>query len=84
MTGRDAWAYNFSRTELLTNMGRLIEFYNSQVDLLDRWLKDRGASRTPAAVESFINRDPAQINWTRALKSDVRKGKRGESPTRLR
>ncbi len=74
-TNRDAWAYNFSRTELLRNMGDTIDFYQSQMEDFPGWLKDRSAQRTPESVEEFIDRDPAKISWTRSLMGDLRKQK---------
>ena len=74
-TNRDAWAYNFSRTELLRNMGDTIDFYQSQMEDFPGWLKDRSAQRTPESVEEFIDRDPAKISWTRTLMGDLRKQK---------
>ena len=76
VTGRDAWMYNFSRNSLLSNVGRMVDFYDSQLDGFEVWLRERQAERTRGSVEKFIERDPAKISWTRALKNDVRKGKR--------
>ena len=33
-SNRDAWVYNFSRHALSVNMGRMIDFYNSQVNVV--------------------------------------------------
>ncbi|MDE8670894.1 DEAD/DEAH box helicase family protein [Pseudarthrobacter sp. H3Y2-7] len=34
-TNRDAWCYNFSRTAVEVNMRRMIDFYNSQIDVAE-------------------------------------------------
>ena len=76
ITNRDSWAYNFSRSGLLGNMGRMVDFYDSQIGDFADWLTVRGAQRTSESVEEFIDRDPGRISWTRSLKGDLRKEKR--------
>jgi predicted helicase len=77
VTGRDAWAYSFSRTTLLKSMANMIDFYNDQVGGFAGWIQ-QGTKRaaTSDAVEAFIDRDPRRISWTRGLKNDVRQMKR--------
>ena len=72
VTGRDAWAYNFSRAELCEHMQDTIDFYE----------QEGSAFHTPPvfdlsaeAVDHFVNTDPTQISWTANLKSDLRKNK---------
>ncbi len=77
-TGRDAWAYNFSRASLLSNMGRMIEFYDKQVDDLAGWLEERSLKRSAESVDRYISRDSTQISWTHNLKEDLRKAKLAE------
>lgn len=77
-TNRDAWAYNFSRENLVANMRRMIAVFNDHVDRLDKWLADSQEQKTEAAVDAFIDRDPKKISWTRGLKNDVRLSKRAE------
>ena len=72
-TGRDSWAYNFSRPELLSSMSRTVDFYNVQSDKFSDWA-DRGGGSS-GDVEQFIDRDPAKISWTTNVKGDLRKGK---------
>ena len=76
VTNRDAWAYNFSREHLLSNMSRMVEAYNAQVDGFDGWLRAEKRTRDANAVEDFIDRDPTKISWTHNLKGDLRKGKK--------
>ncbi len=78
VTGRDAWAYNFSRDELLSNMGQMIDFYNEQVEQFAEGVSSGRWSQTGAAVDRFIDNDPARISWTRGLKSELRKRKRAD------
>ncbi len=59
-TGRDAWAYNDSRTALVHNMARTIDFYNETIDNPER---------------PDIN-DPRKISWSSSLVRLRKAGKR--------
>ncbi len=75
VTNRDAWCYNSSHDNLSKNMRGMIGFYNSE---LSRFEEMHGTSDRRArgeAVDDFINSDPRNISWTRALKADLAKGK---------
>ena len=56
-TSRDAWCYNFSEKVVASNMRRMIDNYNAEVQ-----------AGTP--VEA-INTDSTQINWNRQLIRDL-------------
>ncbi len=75
VTNRDAWAYSFSRSAIVTNMGRMIEFYNKQLSGFDAWVLENKLKCTTSDVEDFIDRDATKISWTRSLKNDLRKSK---------
>ncbi|GAB3700518.1 DEAD/DEAH box helicase [Nocardiopsis oceani] len=76
-TGRDAWVYNYDDASLLHNAGRMVDFYNSQVDAFKKHCKAKGiVSPTPSDVESFINYDSEKISWNRADKTGVKNGKK--------
>lgn len=62
MTGRDAWIYNFSRTNLASNMQRMISEFNRHVQLI------RSKQIDPNDIESQINNDSKMIAWSSALK----------------
>lgn len=72
LTARDVWAYNFSRTALAANMGRMIAFYNEQRAEYEKAVKRAKGGDAPA-VEDVIDTDARKISWTRNLKGDVRK-----------
>lgn len=72
-TNRDAWAYNFSRPELLASMSRTIDFFNQQRQQFTDWADKGGGSS--GDVEHFIDRDATKISWTVNIKDDLRKGK---------
>lgn len=67
-TNRDAWVYNFSQSGLAANMGRMIDFYNQQVEGYKRFSRK---GNTP--VDTFIDTDPKKISWSGNLKSDLEK-----------
>ncbi len=69
-TARDAWAYNFSRRELIANMSRMIMFYNNQVDDYQKQEEPR-----PKA-ENFVCNDGKKISWNRGLLRDLKNGKK--------
>ena len=56
-TSRDAWCYNFSQEAVESNMRRMIDNYNAEV-------------QAGTATEA-INTDSAQINWNRQLIRDL-------------
>ncbi len=72
VTNRDAWAYNFSRSELLANMERTIVAYNAERQRFHAAVRDGVVMATDEAVHGFVDADPTRVSWTRALKRDVR------------
>jgi predicted helicase len=66
-TNRDTWAYNFSKLALSTTMGRMIVFYNQQVEAYKAY-QAQGGKQT---AEQFIDLDPTKISWSRGLKNDL-------------
>lgn len=77
-TNRDAWVYNSASYKVEASMGRMIEFYNSEVDRFETQsseLQDRQARE--AGVKSFIDTDPAKISWDHAQRVGVAQGRKG-------
>jgi predicted helicase len=70
-TNRDAWCYNFSCDAVTTNMGRMIDFYNQQVE---QYQAIKGKKPT---VEKFIDTDPKKISWSAEVKNDLTRNKKG-------
>jgi predicted helicase len=62
MTGRDAYAYNFSRDELKKHMERLIDTFNEHLERV--W----AGEITEDNVEEKIERDQRKIKWDGTLK----------------
>ncbi|RRV29302.1 DEAD/DEAH box helicase [Pseudomonas sp. o96-267] len=77
-TGRDAWAYNSSRTDLASNMSRMISFYNAEAERFDKTNTGLDRKQRAEVVDSFINTNLTCISWTRALKQELVKGRRFE------
>jgi predicted helicase len=84
-TSRDAWAYNFSKTELEKNMKLLIKTYNHEVE---RW---KNTDPKPVRdgklfVDDFVLYDDKKIKWSMFLKLDMireRKGRFYKKKTRV-
>ncbi|MBV9023282.1 MAG: DEAD/DEAH box helicase [Streptomycetaceae bacterium] len=76
-TGRDSWAFNFSKQKLSGNVESMIDFYNSQVDEFTKYCQTEGIADPKAAdAEKYIDFDPKKISWNRADKANVAKGAR--------
>lgn len=73
---RDAWAYNAGRSKLASNMTSMIGFYNSEVDRFNTTHSELDTKTRQELVDDFIDTDPTQISWTRALKQDLGKNRR--------
>ena len=72
-TNRDAWAINFDRNRLTTNVQRMIEFYNVEV------FKWQGVTnRSDTSVDDFVVYDNQKISWSRDLKAKLRSGRIAE------
>ncbi|WP_218131613.1 type ISP restriction/modification enzyme [Nitrosomonas oligotropha] len=73
VTARDAWCYNASKTVVTSNMKRMIDFYNHEVARFDIVHPALDKKSREVLVNNFINTDPSQISWTRALKKELTK-----------
>ena len=73
-TARDSWCYSSSRTALGSNVARMISAYNAEVKRFNEAHEHSSKKDKEESLEEFIDRDPARISWTRALKKEVLKG----------
>ncbi len=73
-SGRDSWAYNFSKISLSQNICFTIDFYNSQVDDYEATLR----KGNQISIEKFVSGDSQKISWTNNLKRCASTGKRIE------
>lgn len=60
-TNRDAWIYNFSQDKELENIGRMIDFYNSEIEKFNK-SKDED-------IYEFVSKDNTKISWSSSLLS---------------
>lgn len=75
-TNRDVWCYNFSSATVESNVRRMIDFYDSQVDNYAAWCDRHQVVDRKAVIDQFIDADPRKINWGGTLKIDAANGKR--------
>ncbi len=73
VTARDAWCYNASQDKLATGISRMIAFYNSELARFNHAYPGEEKKERDSKIEDFINTDPTQISWTRALKQELAK-----------
>ena len=71
VTNRDAWTYNASKSSVTGNMTRMIGFYNAEAERFNATYPRTDRKAREAALEDFIDTDPVQISWTRALKQEL-------------
>ncbi len=75
-TNRDTWVYNSSCDVLKANVGRMIEFYNSQVAGFEDFCRRESIRDPKSGVDRFIDLDPTKISWNRADRANVARGVR--------
>lgn len=66
-TNRDAWSYNYSRKNVITNMKRMIENYNGYVDEF---------KKSGGPIDKFVRVDKKKISWVQNLLKDLENGKK--------
>ena len=66
-TTRDHWCYNFSRTDLESNVCRSLDFYNSEVERYS-------ASDKRIPARDFVSNDPTVFSWDRNQRNWVGRG----------
>jgi len=73
-TSRDAWVYNSSESALLTRVESMIDTFNEQVVSFRECRSQAPDTAAKDLVESFIDRDPNRISWSRGLKGRLVRG----------
>jgi predicted helicase len=69
-TNRDPWVYNFGREKVITNLQRMIEFYNRQ----QKEFSEAKQNNPKLKVDDFIDTNTTKISWSVNLKNDLNKG----------
>lgn len=70
VSARDAWVVNSSRQIVTSNMEAMTAFYNAQVDAFEK-KHGRVPKKDRPGPDSFINKDPKNISWSRGLKNKL-------------
>jgi predicted helicase len=73
LTSRDKWCCNFSRAAVALHMGRMIDFYNEQVDRFAKVSAGTPKAELPELAEKTIDTDIKRISWSGNLKGDLTK-----------
>lgn len=73
VTNRDAWVYNYNKQELVSNVNKTINFYNSEVERYIQSGKAKEHENLKKAevvkeVNDFVNPDATKISWSNNLK----------------
>jgi predicted helicase len=77
-TNRDAWVYNFAKTNVAENIKLMIDCYNSEIDRFSKAYPGLNRKEREATVDGFINTDSAQISWSSSLLADFIRMKKGD------
>ena len=72
-TGRDFWVFNFSKTQVQSNMKSMIRFYNGE---LARY--QEVSANASVELDEFIDNDPTKISWDSTLKGNLGRARVGE------
>ena len=65
-TGRDTWVYNASLPILRSNIQRLVDFYNYQLDVVRPSIAQETTKKAATeAVKGLVNRDDERMKWIR-------------------
>lgn len=76
-SNRDSWVYNSSKKVVRSNMERMVNFYNTQVDAFER----KKSKDKDADVLKFIETDPKLISWSSSLIPQLEKGNKAKFET---
>ncbi|KAA0888486.1 type ISP restriction/modification enzyme [Pusillimonas sp. ANT_WB101] len=77
-TNRDAWCYNLSINNLAKNMGKTVDFYNSEVDRFNAVYAGIDRAARDEKINDFLDRDSSKIAWSSSLIPNVARGIKGE------
>jgi len=67
-TNRDPWVYNLSKSILIININKMIDFYNNELVRLNGF--------NSKEIDIHLNRDKTKIKWTTDIQSGISKGKK--------
>lgn len=73
-TNRDMWCYNFASAAVASNMQRMLEFYNEQVEAFAKISVGKQKTELATLADQFVDTDSSKISWTVNLKGDLQRG----------
>jgi len=73
-TSRDAWVYNFNHQDCSSNIRRMIDTYNQEVNRYQHAYKAIPKEKWPEP-ESFVDSDSKKISWSSSLVPNVKRGR---------
>ena len=74
-SGRDAWVYSYSKTQLAEQVKSTIDFYNDQLSVFRKNCAASGISKASLShAADVIDRDSTKISWTASLIGKVAQG----------
>jgi len=73
-TNRDAWAYSFSRSALVSQIESMIKVYNQEVEALQSRARELGTSPSVELLRKTGVRDPRLISWDGTAEADAARG----------
>lgn len=71
VTARDAWVYNSNRDNLSSNVIKMIDFYNGEVERFNSSFIGTDKKAKEAKINDFLDSDDTKISWSRGLKASV-------------
>lgn len=74
VTSRDAWCYNASKINLASNLVRMIDFYNSELQRFNAAFSGVDKKTREELLDSHINNDPKRVSWSVNLKQEILRG----------
>lgn len=75
-TNRDAWCFNFGKSNVVANISRMITFFNKEVERFSQEFIGLDKNLRYSKVNDFIDTNTTKISWSRALKQELVKGQK--------
>ena len=72
-TNRDAWVYNFSKTNLIENMQKSVAFYNNELQRYTQACEGKENDNKPSG-DNFVDNDSSKISWSSTLIAHLVRG----------
>ena len=70
-SNRDAWIYNPSKMAVTSNMTKMVNSYQHEVERFSQFAVGLDRKSRDGAVNDFVNMDPTFISWSSSLIGDL-------------